>query len=116
MRPPRRRRACDHLRERHLLIARRGDPPDERGEPKDAELPDTERGHWLLAVVPVLVVILTTVGLLYATGRRDKPPDASMWQIVGSGDSYLALLYGATIIMLGAVLAILASIGEVMNP
>ncbi len=55
--------------------------------------------HWLNAVVPILIVLAVTCGLLWTTGaavvRADQNKAATFFNIVSSGDSYLALVYGS---------------------
>ncbi len=56
-------------------------------------------GHWLDAVLPIVAVLAVTVALIFTTGARASAADPSSergWlHQFGSGDSYLALVYGA---------------------
>lgn len=52
--------------------------------------------HWALAVVPIAVVVLVVLGMLVISGFASQPSDeASVWQIIGAGNSFMALVYGA---------------------
>ena len=52
--------------------------------------------HWALAVVPIAVVVAVVLGFLVWSGYADRDGgEASLWEIVGNGNSFMALLYGA---------------------
>jgi Na+/H+ antiporter NhaC len=67
------------------------------------EPPNTSRsarqGRWQNAVLPIVVTVIVTLGLIILTGRRSLSADelaAANWlTIFGSGDSYLSLVYGS---------------------
>lgn len=63
----------------------------------DSELPEHEPAPWYHAVLPILVIVIVFLWLLYRTGSASLDADAerSLANIVGNGDSYLALLYGS---------------------
>ncbi|MBP88749.1 MAG: hypothetical protein CMJ64_18895 [Planctomycetaceae bacterium] len=68
-----------------------------------------DRGmHWANAVIPVAAVVVVTVGLIVLTGQNalaeKDVTDASIMNIFGNGDSYLALVYGS---LTGLLLAML---------
>lgn len=68
-------------------------------------------GHWIDAVVPVLLTVFVTVGLLYTTGSAKAAAiDAAgvrRWMhVIGGGSSYLALVYGSLSGVLSAWLLI----------
>ncbi|MCO6437527.1 MAG: Na+/H+ antiporter NhaC family protein [Phycisphaerae bacterium] len=75
--------------------------------------------NWVLGIVPVLVLIGTTVGVLMITGYYATDPDAlakadALWRklniLVEHADSYLSILYGA---LTSAVVAVvLASVAR----
>ena len=77
-----------------------------------AAIPNKEKSkRWLNAVVPIVVTLVVTVGLLLLTGYRETPTasaELSSWrraiQVFGAGDSYLALMYGSGAGMLAAML------------
>ncbi|MFP6659069.1 MAG: Na+/H+ antiporter NhaC family protein [Pirellulales bacterium] len=55
--------------------------------------------HWTTAVIPILVVVAVTGGLILQTGaeklRSLNAADASWFSLVAEGDLYLALVYGS---------------------
>ncbi len=70
---------------------------------------------WIAAVLPVLVCILVVAGVLVVTGihsiPRWNPSDGPLRQageVLGNGDSYVALIYGSLIGLLVAILLSLA--------
>lgn len=87
------------------LRAMEGRPPEWLAEQtRQEQTPDAKPGvrhHWLNAVLPVVVTVAVTIWLLMETGKaslREADTDlatASLMQIVGDGNSYIALLYGA---------------------
>ena len=58
--------------------------------------------HALDAALPVIVLVVSVLGGLYATGEGDSLPD-----IIGSADSYSALMWGS---LLGAITAVALSL------
>jgi Na+/H+ antiporter NhaC len=75
------------------------------------------RAHWWNAVVPVLLVILTTLVGLYQTGRAsllaDGEPTVSLSRVIGASDPFTVLLWAslagvATAILLAVVQNILS--------
>ncbi|MCG8586713.1 MAG: hypothetical protein MI757_18580, partial [Pirellulales bacterium] len=56
------------------------------------------------AVLPVLVVIAVVCALIYLTGRSRAAADAGLWKIIGSGDAYIAMMYGSLAGLLMAAL------------
>ncbi len=85
----------------------RRDQSDERG----GEPQSMPSAHWLLAVIPILVTLAVTIGLLLGTGQREAGPEVNAYeswraliQVFGAGDSYLALVYGSLSGLLTALL------------
>ncbi len=66
--------------------------------------------HWLNAVIPIVVVILTTMIGLYVTGLRNiGEGERSFRIIIGNSDSYASLMWGAA---LGGVVALILSLTQ----
>jgi len=64
--------------------------------------------HWLNAVVPIIIVVLTTIAGLYVTGAGSLDAGSrSLRNIIGNADSYAALMWGAA---LGGLIAMLLSL------
>gem|GEM_PF-36478 len=60
-------------------------------EPGDESSGDHEKTvHWLYAMVPILALLTVTLGGLWVTGEGD-----TLQEIVGSADSYAALVWGS---------------------
>jgi Na+/H+ antiporter NhaC len=59
--------------------------------------PSAASAPWFHAVLPIAVIVVVFLWLLYQTGSASLDADAeqSLANIVGNGDSYLALLYGS---------------------
>jgi Na+/H+ antiporter NhaC len=84
------------------------DPKRPLRGPAEAVADSPPEGHWLDAVLPVLIVVAVTVGLILATGRAALAAEgvtggASLLTTFGNGDSYLALVYGSLAGWLSAV-------------
>ncbi len=63
--------------------------------------------HWLNAIIPIIVVVLTTIGGLYVTGVEAlEAGSRSLRNIIGNADSYASLMWGAA---LGGLIAIVLS-------
>ena len=93
----------------------RGDSPEEaspvakdaaEADPCHALFADPVPPRWINAVLPVLVVLGLTLGLLAWTGRASLPPDqrplATLWQWIRHGDAYVSLVYASAAGMLCA--------------
>jgi len=66
--------------------------------------------QWFNAIIPILVVIFTTIIGLYVTGRRNlSGDDISFRLIIGNSDSYASLMWGAA---LGGVVAMILSMSQ----
>jgi Na+/H+ antiporter NhaC len=61
--------------------------------------PETPHSSWYDAILPVAVILFVTLYLLTVTGLGsfDDPTQASWLEIIGSGDSYVALQYAAVL-------------------
>ncbi len=55
------------------------------------------------AILPILVLIGTVIGGLYATGVQGTEAGASLREVIGAADSYAALLWGSLMVVLVAV-------------
>jgi len=89
-------------------------PPAADDTPPPGPTSQPQRGHAWYAVVPVLVLVVATLGLLVATGWPAAPPGESelpgsgpRWfrlaqQIVSDADPYNSILYGAVAALLVA--------------
>jgi len=76
------------------------DPPARLHGPAESDPDEIVAGHWLSAVLPVAIVLAVTIGLILITGRATLAADnagenASLMTTFGSGNSYLALVYGS---------------------
>ena len=89
-----------------LAAERRAMGGDVSGRLKDDQAPDSLAGpnagkprRWSNAAIPVLVTVVVVIVLLVMTGRKelaDSPPTENLLlYTIGSGDSYLALVYGS---------------------
>ncbi len=63
----------------------------------------------LNAIIPVLVLVFTVLGGLYATGVEGTGADASLREIIGAADSFAALVWGS---LLGVLAAAALSLGQ----
>jgi len=61
--------------------------------------PSEKKSHWLFAVIPIVVLVLGTILGLYITGEGDTIMD-----IVGSSNSYAALVWGSMASMFVAIM------------
>ena len=73
------------------------------------------RGHWLMAVLPILAMLTVTLSLLVATGYQDAAHDESRPGLLTAlirGNSYVALLYGALagLLMVAGIFRIVAAL------
>ncbi len=93
------RRAAGHKRS--------GIEPQWDGDAEDSVLaPAADRPRrWVNAVVPICVVLVVATGLILATGKASLKvgQPASLWNMVGHGDSYLSLVYAALAGLLAAI-------------
>jgi len=83
--------------------ARDGQAPREDLAPESKAAPDAPP-RAINAVAPVAALVIGVVGGLFATGEGD-----SLREVIGSADSYRALLWGS---LIGAALAGLLSLGQ----
>jgi len=70
--------------------------------------PSEKKSHWLFAVIPILVLVFGTIFGLYITGEGDTIMD-----IVGSSNSYAALVWGSMAAMFVAI--IMTYIGKLLT-
>lgn len=56
------------------------------------------------ALLPVLVLVFGTLAGIYVTGSAGAEPDASLRDIIGNGDSYVAMLWSSTLAVLVAAI------------
>ncbi|MEM7022560.1 MAG: Na+/H+ antiporter NhaC family protein [Pseudomonadota bacterium] len=63
----------------------------------------------LNAVIPVLVLVIGTFVGIYVTGAEGLPPDASLHDIIGNGESYAAMIWSS---LLAVVVASAMSMGQ----
>lgn len=61
------------------------------------------------ALLPLGILVLGTLGGIYWTGRSGLPPTASLQDIIGNGNSYLAMLWSSTLAVIIAIALSLAS-------
>ncbi|MCP4328649.1 MAG: Na+/H+ antiporter NhaC family protein [Alphaproteobacteria bacterium] len=83
-----------------------GESPQEAAEREPK--PDKPQ-RALNAVVPVLVLVVGTMIGIYVTGTSAEGEDASLRDIIGSGDSYLAMMWAS---LIAVVVAIALSLGQ----
>lgn len=76
---------------------------------------DRPTDHWINAVAPIVVTVVVTVWLLYATGvasigqqagLQDLPAWRRLANIIGNGDSNVSLVYGSLSGLLTALLLV----------
>ncbi len=68
-----------------------------------------ESSSWLNAAIPVGTMLIVVIGVLYWTGYQSvvgEGIEPSLLQVIGSGDSYPALLYGSAAGLIVAILLI----------
>lgn len=65
--------------------------------------------RWWNAGIPVLTVVLVVLGGLYATGRAEAGPGASVMDVFGAADPFSTLLWGS---LAGCVVAAGLSLGQ----
>lgn len=66
--------------------------------------------HWLNAIIPIIVVIFTTITGLYVTGVRNlNGLERSFHNIIGKSNSYGSLMWGAA---LGGFIALILSVTQ----
>ncbi len=64
--------------------------------------------HWIYAIIPILIVIITTIAGLYVTGVNNLMGlPATFQNIIGNSDSYSSLMWGAA---LGGFVGLIMSI------
>ena len=96
---------------------------DARLEASESLRPDDEvQGRWYLAVVPILTMIVVVMAAIYMTGvwkvaadhQEDPSYVASFQDIVGNGNTYLALLLGSASGFVVAIAIILPT--QILSP
>jgi Na+/H+ antiporter NhaC len=79
--------------------AHTGESPTEAAERE----PKPDRPHRASnALIPILVLVVFTLGGIYITGRNAVGPDAPLRDIVGNGDSYQAMMWASLVAVLVA--------------
>ncbi len=94
------------------LVLREGAMPLADFESETLEPPENKPHRWFNAAIPVLVVMVSVLVFIYLGGRRaalDAGKSLDLKTIVGSADSYAALLWGS---FLGCVAAFLLAVGQ----
>lgn len=81
--------------------------PPVDGEPASGT-PDTPP-RLMNALLPLGILVLGTLAGIYWTGRSGLPPTASLQDIIGNGNSYLAMLWSSTLAVIIAIALSLAS-------
>ena len=78
-------------------------PPDDDSQQTDAGNP----APWMHAALPIAVLVGVFLGLLHHSGTaaldEDQAIERSLTNIIGNGDSYLALVYGSLAGLLTAI-------------
>jgi len=87
---------------------------DEEREPK-SDKPHRARN----AVIPILVLVLGSLGGIYITGAQDNPAGAPLREIIGAGDSYQAMMWASLLsVLVAGALSLgqrILSLGEVID-
>lgn len=79
--------------------AHTGESPEEARE----RAPKADKPHRAVnAVIPILVLVLGTLAGIYVTGKGASDEGAGLREIVGNGDSYLAMLWSSLVAVLVA--------------
>jgi Na+/H+ antiporter NhaC len=82
---------------------------DGAAEGEELEPPEGTENRAYNAILPIVVLVATVLGGLYATGAAATGPDAGLREIIGEADSYSALMWGS---MLGVLTAAALSLGQ----
>lgn len=102
-----------HARE-HGVTAAAGARNARLANELDAMMPDAgTRRRARNAVVPIAVLVVATLGGLWVTGRAEAGADAALRDIIGSANSYLALMWGS---LLGVVVALAMTAAQRLLP
>lgn len=92
------------------LVSREGAHTGESAEEAREHEPKPEKPQrGFNAVIPIVVMVVGTFVGIYVTGQEVTGPDASIRDIVGNGDAYLALMWAS---LLAVVTAAVLSIGQ----
>ncbi len=92
------------------LVSREGAHTGESAEEAKEHAPKPEKPQrGFNAVIPIVVMVVGTFVGIYVTGQEVTGPDASIRDIVGNGDAYLALMWAS---LLAVVTAAVLSIGQ----
>ncbi len=87
---------------------------DQEREPKP-DKPHRARN----AVIPILVLVLGSLGGIYITGAQDNPAGAPLREIIGAGDSYQAMMWSSLLaVLVAGALSLgqrILSLGEVID-
>jgi Na+/H+ antiporter NhaC len=78
-------------------------------ESETSENPSGASPRALNAVLPLAVLVFGGVIGIYVTGKTGLPEAASLREIIGNGDSYLAMIWASSLAVLVAVILSLAS-------
>lgn len=100
----------------HRPDAHTGASPAEEAdrEPK-SDKPQLARN----AVIPILVLVLGSLGGIYITGAQDSPAGAPLREIIGNGDSYQAMMWASLLsVLVAGVLSLsqrILTLGEAID-
>jgi len=89
------------LRAERRALREKPETPEETIDAEDSST--TGQGHWSTAIVPVVITILGTVGVYVLTLGELFEGNRAWYEVVGGGDSYIALLYGSLAGLITAV-------------
>ncbi|WP_216594797.1 Na+/H+ antiporter NhaC family protein [Halomonas sp. PR-M31] len=89
-------------------------------EEGDEREPNPEKPQRAInAVIPILVLVVGSLVGIYITGLESAGPDASLREIIGGGDSFLALMWASllavTVASLMSIVQGILNLGEVVN-
>lgn len=70
---------------------------------------DGERAPWWVAIVPVVTLVLVTLGVLYQSGSAELPPGAKLFEVLANADGYGAIVQGSFCALLLASVFVLAT-------
>lgn len=90
------------LRSRITLLKAEHDPALDKykiyQDVADESKPSQKVSHWINAALPILVLVVTTIAGLFITGEGESLSD-----IIGSANSYSALLWGSLLSLMTAI-------------